>query len=117
MKAIVVAPPPAPVAGKGLSLLAPGASLFSIVVADMVLKRAFLRAGLTFPASLAGMAGLFAGKDWRIKDSAVGVMREGRGTCSQIDISRHILLQYRVSSVLSRSNCVLMVTEAETAVL
>lgn len=37
------------------------ASLLSIVTADMALKKAFLKAGLTFPASLAGMVGLFAG--------------------------------------------------------
>lgn len=63
---IVTPPPPlpTPVAGgtKGPSPLVSGASLASIVVADVLLKRAFLRAGLTFPASLAGMVGLFAGE-------------------------------------------------------
>lgn len=38
-----------------------GLSLAGIVIADLVLKRAFLRAGLAFPSSLAGMVGLFAG--------------------------------------------------------
>lgn len=70
LKAIVDTPQPVPVpvASKGVSPLASGASLLSIVVADMALKKAFLRAGLTFPSSLAGMVGLFAGKDGRIKD-------------------------------------------------
>ncbi|CAN0545897.1 unnamed protein product, partial [Laminaria digitata] len=44
----------------GPSPLASGASLVTIVSADFALKKAFLRAGLTFPSSLAGMVGLFA---------------------------------------------------------
>lgn len=46
---------------KGPSLLASNASLAAIVVAEFALSKAFVRAGLTFPASLAGMVGLFAG--------------------------------------------------------
>lgn len=68
--AAAVAPPPQPlptpataaVSKRGPSLLASGASLTAIVVADFSLRKAFLRAGLTFPSSLAGMVGLFAGE-------------------------------------------------------
>lgn len=45
-----------------------GLSLAGIVIADLVLKRAFLRAGLAFPSSLAGMVGLFAGTVRRVFD-------------------------------------------------
>lgn len=41
--------------------MASGASLSGIVLADLVLKRQFLRAGLAFPSSLAGMMALFTG--------------------------------------------------------
>lgn len=44
------------------SPLVSGSSLAGIVVADMVLKKAFLKAGVAFPSSLAGMVGLFAGR-------------------------------------------------------
>lgn len=44
-----------------LATLASGASLSGIVFSDILLRRAFQRAGLVFPSSLAGMMGLFAG--------------------------------------------------------
>ncbi|CAN0168087.1 unnamed protein product [Ectocarpus sp. 6 AP-2014] len=56
------APTPATASSSsGPSLLATGTSFTAIVVADFVLRRAFVRAGIAFPPSLAGMVVLFAG--------------------------------------------------------
>lgn len=79
----VISPPPIPAplvaipaAKLGPSPLASVASLVAFVASDFGLKKAFVRAGLTFPSSLAGMVGLFAGE---IGGSGGGGKEERRG--------------------------------------
>ena len=70
---------------KSPPFLASNASLSAIVVAEFALRKAFVRAGLTFPASLAGMVGLFAGGEGGRVSGGDGGGDGGGGVCGLIN--------------------------------